>query len=174
MARGRWVATAAAVGAVLIAAAATARAGGLAYGGWGVRGGFSSDPDQFVVGMHIDLGEPAQNLHVVPNADIGFGDNFTIVTVNPDVTYDLPIEGAGTVYFGGSIGLVYWNWDYSAPFVPGYAGPGPDTDGFDLGVAGIAGYRFPLEGNPLAVDLKIGITDEYPDLKLMLVYTFKE
>lgn len=148
-------------------------ADGLGYQGWGVQGGLSSNPDQFVIGMHLDLGEPFRDVRFAPNLDIGFGDDLVYVTVNPDIGYGVSLNGSGTVYFGGAIGLLYWNWDQDPPAGgPPGSGSGRDDDGFELGVAAILGYRFPTEGNPIGVDLKIGITDEYPDLKVMLTYTF--
>lgn len=142
--------------------AGLAQAQAFGYSGWGVRGGVSSDPDQFVLGGHVDLGELAKNVRLIPNADIGFGDDLTVFTLNGDVVYRIALENAGRIYFGGALGLVYAKFDQL----------GIDTSSTDLGIAAVGGYQFPVEGNPIFVDLKIGITDEYPDLKLMLGYTF--
>jgi hypothetical protein len=152
-------------------AAGEVSAQGLTFAGWGVRGGFSLDPDQFVLGMHIMTGDLAKNLRLMPNADIGFGDNYTVFTLNPDVHYTIPLSNSGHLYVGGSVGLVYWRVDdsYGEDYPPGTT---YDRDGTDLGVAGVAGYEFPVKGDPIFLDFRFGITDEYPDLKLQIGYTF--
>ena len=155
--------TAGALVLALSGAASTSRADVLDYHGWGVRGGISSDPDQFVVGMHLEMGEMAENLFLVPNFDLGLGDDATVLTINPDIVYRMNVVGAGHLYFGGTLSLVYVNVD-----TKGVSGDNDDTE---LGIAGIAGYRFPME-NPFFVDLKLGIIDDYPELKVMAGYTF--
>ena len=144
----------------------------LRYGGWGVRGGFSVTPDQFVLGAHVHLGELARNLRLDPNVDIGFGDNLTVITLNPDITYVVPVRDAGRLYFGGDIGLVYTRWHSGAIVSDGRGVENLHSDRTDLGLALIAGYEFPKTGVPLALDLKLGLSDWYPDAKLMLCYTF--
>lgn len=140
-----------------------ARAEALDYNGWGVRGGISSNPDQFVMGMHLELGEMAENLFLVPNFDLGLGDNMTTFTINPDVVYRVNLVGAGHLYFGGTLSLVYTSVD-----VKGRDESESDTS---LGLAAIGGYRFPM-ADPFFFDVKLGIIDEYPDLKVALGYTF--
>lgn len=147
----------------MLTVAGAAEASALTYEGWGVRGGLSSDPDQFVLGMHLELGEMAENLYLVPNCDIGLGDDVTVFTLNPDIVYRQPLSGAGEFYFGGTLSLVYVNVDTGDTKV--------DNDDTELGIAGIVGYRLPAE-NPFFFDLKVGIIDDYPDLKVMAGYTF--
>jgi hypothetical protein len=158
----------------LLSGLGQARAQALAYAGWGIRGGVSSSPDQLVMGGHLDLGDLAQNLRLVPNADLGFGDHFTLLTLNSDVIYSVHLNDAGRLYFGGCLGLVYWRWDAPDRYLSPYGlWITQKTDGTDLGVAGIAGYQLPGRNNPIFVDLKVGITDEYPDLKIMVGYTLQ-
>ncbi len=155
--------------AALLASIVTdpACAGRLGLTGWGVRAGVSSRPDQFVIGMNAGMGEPAENLRIQPAADIGFGDHMTIFTAGPDITYAIPTGAAGRLYFGGWLGILYWRLDRPE------RGPYKfSKSNFELGVAAAAGYEFTLGEMPLHLDLKIGITDEYPDLKLLLGYTF--
>lgn len=154
---------AAAAALVLCAAGSSARA--VNYEGWGVRGGFSSDPEQFVIGMHMQLSEIADYFRITPNVDIGFGDDLTVLTLNPDASYEVPVGGAGSFYFGGTLSLVYAKFD-NAP-------EGADDDDTDFGIAGLIGWNLPVEERAVALDLKLGLTDEYPDLKLMVAYTFK-
>ena len=145
-----------------------AAAQALQYKGWGLRGGFSLTPDQFVVGAHVHLGELAPSLRLDPNVDIGFGDHLTVFTLNPDIIYVVPVRDAGKFY----IGLVYTRWDSgSTDVVDGHEVKLHDNE-TDLGVALVGGYEFPGAGAPLALDLKVGLSDHYPDVKLMLCYTF--
>lgn len=156
---------------LVFAAAGSATAGGLGFTGWGVRAGFSSDPDQFVIGAYAGMGELAENLRLQPTVDIGFGDHLTILTISPDLTYAIPAGDSGRLYFGGTLGILYWKMDKEIR--DWYTGRKIKSSGFELGVAAIAGYEFILGDMPLHLDLKIGITDEYPDLKLLLGYTFR-
>jgi len=152
-------------------AASSAEAQGMGFRGWGVRAGMSADPDQFVVGMHLNLGELAENLRFVPNMDIGFGDDLTIFTLNPELNYVLPIPEAGRLYFGGALGFVYSKLDADLD-LDGDGDDDLDDSDTDVGIAGVVGYEPPLEDLPIFFDLKIGITDEYPDLKFMVGYAF--
>jgi len=140
----------------------------LRFCGWGGRLGFSSQPDLFVLGVHVDAGELAQGVRLLPNADVGFGEDLTMVTLNPDVVYRLSLAGAGQVYFGGTLGLVYWDWDAGGPWLGRN-----DAKGGEVGAAAVLGYGFPSGELPLFLDLKIGITDEYPTLKLLAGFTIR-
>ena len=53
--------------------------------GIGPRVGFSSGPDQLVLGGQMSVGEVAPNLTFDPNIDLGFGDNATILAFNLDM-----------------------------------------------------------------------------------------
>lgn len=157
---------------VLVGLAADARAEGIGFRGWGVRAGLSSEPDQFVLGMHAQMGEFAKNLRFTPNADIGFGNDLTVFTLNPDVIYALPLPEAGTVYFGGTVSFVYVKWDKKELLGPYADLVKVDDSDTDVGIAGVVGYEPPLENLPIFFDLKVGISDEYPDFKIMVGYNF--
>ncbi len=144
-----------------------AGAGRLGLSGWGVCVGMSSSPDQFVIGMNAGMGEPAENLRIRVAADTGLGDHMTLLTVGPDITYAIPTGSAGKLYFGGWLGILYRRMDRPL------RGPhNVNRSSSELGVAATAGYEFILANMPLHLDLKVGITDEYPDFKLLLGYTF--
>src|SRR5262249_4796087 len=53
----------------------------------GPRIGFSTGPDQFVVGGQLSIGEVAPHLTFDPSVDIGLGDNRTLVGLNLDLHY---------------------------------------------------------------------------------------
>ena len=56
----------------------TAHAQGPMESSFGFRAGFSSNPDQLLLGGQMSVGEVAPNLTFDPNIDLGFGDNVTI------------------------------------------------------------------------------------------------
>jgi hypothetical protein len=152
-----------------VTATAAGRESGRARpGGWGLRAGLSSAPDQFVLGLHYDAGEPARRLRFLPNIDLGLGGHHTVMTVNSDLVYSFPLESAGSIYTGGSCGVVWRNWDGSSTAA--------DAEGHrvrvhhreaDLGVAGIFGYRCRWAGRTVFLDTKVRISDAYPGVKLM-------
>jgi hypothetical protein len=136
--------------------------------GWGLRAGFSSAPDQFVLGLHYDAGEPARRLRFMPNIDLGVGDHRTVVTVNPDLVYSFPLERAGSIYAGGGCGVVWRNWDGSTYAVDAKGRRARRNDReTDLGIAGIFGYRSRWSGRTVFLDAKIRLSDAYPGVKLM-------
>lgn len=149
--------------ALSIPTEAQAQDNGLAYRGWGVRGGFSISPDQIFFGAHLDLGEFAEGWHFIPNADIGFGDNQTVFTISPDVTYHFPVRDIGALYAGGLLALEWWHFD-------GYRHHVDDTEG-KVGLHGIGGLL--LDEVPVFFELNVGLLDA-PDLKLAVGYTFPQ
>ncbi len=145
--------------------AGTAGAEGLGYRGWGVRGGVSVDPDQFFVGAHLDLGEFTKNLSFMPNATIGFGDDMTLVSINPDVSYHFPVPDLGSLYVGGLLDFQWWKID-----VPEVLKPYVDETDTDVGFHIQGGLE--LTSTPLLFELNVGIEDA-PDLKAAVGYTFR-
>jgi hypothetical protein len=99
----------AALGLLILAGVATAETD-MGFMGAGVRAGFRLDPDQFLVGGQLDLGEFTTNLRFMPNASIGFGDYLTLISINPEVHYlfkDAPIADGTWFYAGGGLDLLY-------------------------------------------------------------------
>jgi hypothetical protein len=139
-------------------------------GGWGLRAGFSSAPEQFVLGIHYDAGEPARRLRFMPNIDVGVGDRRTVWTANPDLVYSFPFESAGSVYAGGSCGVVWRNWRGQVDARGRQVQAHHNTA--DLGVAGIFGYRRHWSGRTVFLDARIRISDAYPGVKVLLGTNF--
>jgi hypothetical protein len=78
----------------------------------GVRGGISVDPDQFFVGGHYETGPLIDRLHFRPSAELGFGDDITLLGVNFEVVYKLPLDTAPwTLYAGGGPSLNVYSFD---------------------------------------------------------------
>ena len=132
--------------------------GALGFRGWGLRGGLSVDPDQFFVGAHVDLGEFVENLHFTPNITVGFGDDITLIAINPDVYYSFPVEDIGSLYVGGL--LAFQRFDFDSEYLDAET---------EMGLHGIAGLD--LGAVPLFFELNIGL-DDTPDLKAAVGFTF--
>jgi hypothetical protein len=136
---------------------------GLEYRGWGLRGGFSSGPDQVFFGGHLDLGEFAPGWHFIPNADLGVGDHETLFSINPDVTYHFPVKDIGALYAGGLFAIQWWHLND----VPRYV---DDTES-KIGLHAIGGLI--LDQAPVMFELNVGLLDA-PDIKLGVGYTFSK
>ena len=129
----------------------------------GVRAGFSSNPDQFVFGVQMEFPPLADNLYVVPSAEVGIGDDAFSLAVNGDLQYRFHTSSGIRPYVGGGLNLYYFD---------------PDADNADsntnIGVSALGGLFFgSAEGRPLFVDVKLGLTDEVPDWKFMFGVMFK-
>lgn len=146
---------------------------GFGYRSWGLRGGVSSSPDQFFVGAQMDLGEFVPNLRFKPNATVGFGDDLTLVSINPDISYAFPIEDLGKIYVGGILAFEWWKVDVPAEVeeLEELTGVEIDDSDTDVGIHVIGGLEF--QTMPLFVELNIGLSDEVPDLKAAVGYNFE-
>jgi hypothetical protein len=146
---------------------------GLALRGWGLRAGLTLDPDQVHVGAHADLGEIVPQLRFMPNLEVGFGDDRTVVALNGELAWmfrnlqlNLP-ENAGIwrPYLGGGLGLIFVDRDLP----PHHRGDDTETD---LGINLLGGLERRLKNdNRFFFELKIGLSDA-PDGKLTLGITF--
>ncbi len=129
--------------------------------GTGVRAGVSSGPDQFYFGAHFDTGPIYDRLSFRPNAEIGVGDNVTLVTGNFEFVYWWPVRShPWSIYAGGGPGVVFTKVNESH-------GGGSSTDpGFNIlfGAAHRGGLFF---------ELKFGLMEHSPDVKFGVGYTWR-
>lgn len=157
-------------GAFLISgAAAPAQAAeeGIRLAGFGPMVGFSSSPDQFTIGGFANLGTIVPPIGLKLFADIGFGDNFTVVTAGPSAVAEMPVGNNGSAYGGLFIGLGYFDYSIDEQFF-----------GVDVGftetklIIGLdGGYEMGMEnGNSILIDLKVGVSDWHPDIKAGVGY----
>ena len=74
--------------------------------GVGLRAGVSADPDQFYVGVHYESEPLVDRLRFRPNIEIGLGNNVTLVALNVEFSYPVPLQRtAWSVYLGGGPAL---------------------------------------------------------------------
>jgi hypothetical protein len=147
---------------VLIAGAGTAQA----ETAWGLRGGATFGPDQVHVGVHMNGGELFNDGWFIPNVEIGFGDNVTLVAINPELVYKFNKRSHADwgFYIGAGLGLNILSWDED--------NAGHDHSDTDLGLNILGGMSRKLSaGNDFFLELKLGVGDS-PDGKVTAGFTF--
>ncbi len=127
-----------------------------------VRAGLTSwgQVNQMHLGAHLDKGEFAPNLALVPGVEIGWGDGFTIMTINGDLVYRSTelVSRPWEMYGGGSLSLNF------------FKGPSDGTN-TDLGLSGLLGITRNLtNGHTALAEIRLGLVDS-PDWKLTLGYS---
>ena len=124
--------------------------------GFGIRGGLSVDPDQVYIGGHYNVSDVAENIRIVPNIELGLGNDLTLWCLNGDVLYDF---GDSPWSVGGELGLNIWKFDGL-------------TSVSKLGLSAVGNYRITLNsGDFLTLEAKISLTSS-PDWKFGVGYSF--
>jgi hypothetical protein len=127
----------------------------------GLRGGLSVDPDQVLIGVHIQPPPVGRNLYVVPSAEAGFGNDLFTLSFNGDLQYQFGAGQEVRPYAGGGLSLYYVNVDHG----------GSDTE---FGVNALGGLLFERKsGNPIFLEMKLGLTDRMPDWKFLVGLMFR-
>jgi hypothetical protein len=127
----------------------------------GLRGGFSSDPDQFLFGLQIEPPPLGENVHIVPSVEAGLGDDAFSLSFNGDFQYRFDTSGGVRPYLGA--GLALWWVDFDEF----------DESETEFGVNALGGMFFgQRSGPPMFIELKLGLTDEIPDLKFVFGVNF--
>jgi hypothetical protein len=130
--------------------------------GWGLRFGFSDDPNQLIVGAQYDFGEITNNVHFEPNIELGFGDDFTILSTTAAVHYHFKDLDKIRPYAGGGVALAFVDIDHRL---------GDDSD-FEIAVKTIGGIMWPLKHNrDFFLELNINFGD-IQDAQLMAGWRF--
>ena len=124
--------------------------------GAGIRGGVSSDPDQFYFGGHYETRPLVEQLYFKPNAELGVGEDLLTVGLNAEFVYKVPLQGPWNFYAGAGPAINIFNFDNGADFT---------EPGFNVlfGVETTRGLMF---------ELKLGAMDS-PDLKFGVGYTWR-
>lgn len=134
------------------------------YYGIGPRVGMTIDPDQIHFGGHVDLGEVARNLMMVPNLEIGVGDNVTTIAPSFELDYRFRSDwGVWQPYLGGGIGPVFYSFEHG-------------DNSSDLGLYAQGGIMKGLSGTNSGyffIEAKLGLVDA-PDVKFTVGWTFSK
>ncbi len=140
------------------------------FHGMGPRLGMTVNPDQFHFGGHIDFGDLAENLMMLPNLEIGIGDHLTTIAPSFELDYRFRSDwGAWTPYLGGGIGPVFYSYQHDYWYNHGHDNNQTDLGlymqfGIGKGSAGSQSGHFFIEG-------KLGLVDA-PDFKATVGWTF--
>jgi hypothetical protein len=140
---------------MILAGTASAQSKGI-----GIRAGVSASPDQFYIGAHMNVKEIVENFWFRPNAEVGFGDGLTLLTLNPEFVYNLRIKSREwTPYIGGGPSFLVGSFKNEA------GGHNTDTGGGFNFVGGIQ------QKKGFMAEIKIGAFDS-PDFKLGVGWTW--
>ena len=135
---------------------------GAGFRGFGPRVGFSLSPDQIHIGGHIDFGDLTDNLMMLPNLEIGFGDHVTTVAPTFELDYRFRSDwGVWTPYLGGGVGPVFYSADHG-------------SSSSKLGLyfqGGIGKGSSGSESGHFFIEAKLGLVDA-PDFKATVGWTF--
>lgn len=128
--------------------------------GFGLKAGFGLDPDQFVVGAQFSLGEPLGVFRVVPNFDVGFGDDQTTIDFNADFLVRLLVENTNVALYGGG-----------APTIA-YRDVNQAGSEWEVGFTAVAGIQLPIfPGYGSNLEARFGVGD-IPDFRLLFAFLF--
>ena len=147
--------------AILVMLPATAAAGSYTY--YGPHLGFSSGPDQFVLGGHLQWNGVAPQVAFAPGADIAFGSDFTLVSLNADFHYQIAAKNKWQPYVGGGAGFHFPSGNNLVGGNDVYIG-----GHFILGAA----VAMQSGGGRFFTEMKLGFSDS-PDFKALAGWNFK-
>lgn len=130
-------------------------------GAFGLRAGFGLDPDQFVVGGQFTLPNRFGPMRIVPSVDLGFGSDITTILFNADLIFSLNVEDTRfRLYGGGGPTVAYLDHSESG-------------SSWEVGLYLVAGTGVPLlKRQTTNVEFRFGITDNIPDIRILLVLGF--
>ena len=117
--------------------------------------GFSSGPDQVIIGGQLQMGDIAPQVDFLPGVDFGFGDDMEILTLNGDFHYRFKVTNmTWQPYLGGGVAVSFGEGDSQA------------------GGSFIGGAEVPTKtGSRFFVEGKIGFGDSY-DFKFLAGWHF--
>jgi hypothetical protein len=131
-----------------------------ARNGFGIRAGFGSDPDQFIIGGQALMGNFMRIFRFAPGFDYGTGDNIKTYTFNGDLILLLKLPNSSlALYAAGGPTVTYWDADNGKS----------DTE---VGATIAGGIRLPMaKVGFYSLEVRFGIGD-IPDFKAMFGIMF--
>lgn len=151
-----------------LAAAPPAAAQDFGLRGWGLRAGAASDPDQVIVGAHVDLGEVFDLLRLQPSLEVGLGDDASSLQGLVAVHYRFATGGDWTPYAGGGALLALIDYEDDHP----RRRFGGDDDDFDIAPVAVGGLEWSgAGGRDLLFELQLGGGNAF-DAKVVVGVTF--
>lgn len=130
-----------------------------AQSGFGLRAGASADPDQFYFGAHMDVKEIVERVWFRPNAEVGVGRGLTLLSLNGEFVYDVPVKTKTWVPYVGA-GPAFLVGSFRTP-----TGRATDTGG---GFNFLGGIR---QRKGFMAEIKIGAIDS-PEFKVGMGWTW--
>jgi hypothetical protein len=149
------------LGGLIAAAMLLAGANAMAAFNIGARAGYSSNPDQFVIGGQAVIGSVAPFIQLAPSLDLGFGNNVSTTALNIDLQFNLPSlpKISPNIYVGAGPTLVMAN-------------PDKGNSDTEVGISLVAGLRIPMAGiSYYNLETRFGLNN-VPDLKVLLGIMF--
>jgi hypothetical protein len=127
--------------------------------GWGPRIGLADDPDQFLVGVHLDAGRVARNTRFRPGAELGLGDDHTIFALTAPILYRFVGPREITPYAGGGFAAGIVDHDRGGRFED------DDTD-FEIALEIVGGLEWQLRSrNAFFLELTL-VAGDLHDVKI--------
>jgi hypothetical protein len=136
--------------------------------GGGPRLGFSSDPDQLVLGGQLSIGGFAPDWTFDPSLEFGIGSDVTVISFNADANYHFRINDTDwRPYLGGGLGINSVSVDLPTPL--------RDVTRTEVALNLIVGVGVPTETNyNWFGEIRFGLgNDDAPAIKLVGGLNFK-
>jgi len=142
--------------ALLVASPALAQ-----HRGPGLRAGASADPDQFYIGAHWISTPLVEQFRFQPNLEVGIGSDLTLVAVNLEFAYWVPLPNRDwNVYIGGGPALNTYMFDEDR-----FGDRDTELEGGVNLLVGLA------HDQGLLFEFKVGLIDS-PEVKVGVGFTF--
>jgi hypothetical protein len=133
------------------------------FRGIGPRFGVGDDPDQAIIGMHVDAGRFATNVRFQPDLELGIGDDVTLINFTFPAHYLFPVSGSVRPFAGGGLAVGIEDQDDRR---------GDDTD-LEIGMVIAGGAQWEMsDANLFLLELDI-IAGDLHDFELVGGFTFR-
>ncbi|GAB4519408.1 MAG: hypothetical protein Tsb0020_37990 [Haliangiales bacterium] len=131
---------------------------------FGIRGGFTDDPDSIFLGGHVAIHPRfAHRLRIEPSMELGFGDDVDFITLRATANFKFMFPVSRDAAFFPLIGASFYYLSLDDDICSG------DCDNSDVGLNLGGGFEYAGFG----IELALGLPDEnLPDFTVTFSYTF--